>query len=207
MSETKFFKCSCAHCAGHIEFPADAAGLSLPCPHCGRDTDLIVALAPAPLLADETTKVGKKLMWMAAAGVVLVIGLFVGLAALNKFKDRLESKRVAKAAPQRTPAPAPPTAPRPPPPVSINEFTVADLAIEQAPKSTLIYATGLVRNNADRQRFGVRIELDLLDAASQKIGTAKDYLPILDPKKEWRIKALVVDARAVRAQLAVIRED
>lgn len=35
-----FAKCECAACASHIEFPFDAAGLTVNCPHCSQPTIL-----------------------------------------------------------------------------------------------------------------------------------------------------------------------
>ena len=46
MSETTYAKCACAHCGGHIEFPREAAGQSVACPHCGNLT-LLIQTAPA----------------------------------------------------------------------------------------------------------------------------------------------------------------
>jgi hypothetical protein len=33
-------KTSCVLCGGHIEFPAHAVGLKIPCPHCKMDITL-----------------------------------------------------------------------------------------------------------------------------------------------------------------------
>ncbi len=35
-----FLKCSCEHCGGRIEYPADAVGANVACPHCQRETPL-----------------------------------------------------------------------------------------------------------------------------------------------------------------------
>ena len=40
-------KCSCAHCGNHIEFPVEAAGAQVECPHCGRPTELNLLAPPA----------------------------------------------------------------------------------------------------------------------------------------------------------------
>src|SRR6185295_4904203 len=100
-NETKYLKCPCAHCGGHIEFPADAAGLALACPHCGQQTVLTVPLVSVPSLAGtETILAGRKVLWFTVAGVLLILGLLAGLAVLQKFKDRLEAKRQATSVPQ-----------------------------------------------------------------------------------------------------------
>ena len=65
---------------------------------------------------------------------------------------------------------------------------------------------GTVKNNSDRQRFGVKIELDLLDAQDNKIGTTSDYIAILEPHKNWQFRALLTQPKAVKANVAKIEE-
>ena len=64
-----------------------------------------------------------------------------------------------------------------------------------------------MKNSSNRQRFGVKIQLVLLDAAGQKVGTATDYRQIMEPMAQWQFKALVVDSKAVSVQLESIKED
>ncbi len=73
--------------------------------------------------------------------------------------------------------------------------------------SRLLYAVGTIRNESDRQRFAVKVDLDLFDANETKIGSASDYTPIIEPRKEWRFKALVTDPKAVRAEVSGIKEN
>ncbi|HEY6169073.1 MAG TPA: FxLYD domain-containing protein [Verrucomicrobiae bacterium] len=50
----QFTKGACTACAGHIEFPADALGQVIACPHCGVETKLLDNLRtakPAPAAA------------------------------------------------------------------------------------------------------------------------------------------------------------
>ncbi|MBI5802389.1 MAG: hypothetical protein HZA92_16895 [Verrucomicrobia bacterium] len=35
-----YLKCTCEHCGGRIEYPAEAVGANAPCPHCQRETPL-----------------------------------------------------------------------------------------------------------------------------------------------------------------------
>lgn len=71
----------------------------------------------------------------------------------------------------------------------------------------MVYAAGTVKNSSNRKRFGVKVELALLDRAGQKLGTATDYRQVLEPGGQWRFKALVVDSKAVSAKLESIKED
>ena len=69
-----------------------------------------------------------------------------------------------------------------------------------------MYAVGTLTNAANRQRFGVKVELDLLDDGGQKVGGAKDYQPVIEPHGEWQFKALVVDSKAKSAKVAAVSE-
>jgi len=42
MSEADFAKCSCQYCGGHIEFPSEAVGSVVACPHCQQPATLVV---------------------------------------------------------------------------------------------------------------------------------------------------------------------
>lgn len=90
-----------------------------------------------------------------------------------------------------------------------NNFTVTGLGIERprgAKGSKLTYVTGLLQNQSDAKRFGVRIDLYLLDRAGREIAIATDYSPIIEPKGPWRFRALVLDQRAVSARVKEIKE-
>jgi hypothetical protein len=43
-----YFKCACERCAGRIEFPAEAVGATVDCPHCGWKTTLVAPESPHP---------------------------------------------------------------------------------------------------------------------------------------------------------------
>ena len=93
------------------------------------------------------------------------------------------------------------------PAISTNKFDIANVRMERPKEGTLVYVTGTVKNAADHQRFGVRVEWDLFDARGAKVGTAADYQPMLAPNGEWRFKALVLAPKAASAKLATIKED
>jgi hypothetical protein len=79
--------------------------------------------------------------------------------------------------------------------------------LEKTAGTSLVCAVGTVNNPTKRQRFGVKVELALLDAVGQKLGTATDYRQVLEPGGQWRFKALVVDSKAVSAKVESIKED
>jgi hypothetical protein len=112
--------------------------------------------------------------------------------------------------PATPPAPAmtPPVVPKGP--KLLGDLKVTQVALDQpkgAKGSRLVYVTGVLKNDSDHQRFGVRVELDLLDATTNKVGTATDYRQMLEPRATWQFRALVTDRRTVGARLAGVKED
>gem|GEM_PF-686622 len=119
-------------------------------------------------------------------------------------------------APSTSPAPSPsPTPPMPAVstpkgPKLLGDLKITQVALDQpkgAKGSRLVYVTGVLKNDSDHQRFGVRVELDLLDAAGTKVGTATDYRQMLEPRATWQFRAVVTDRRATAAKLAGVKED
>ncbi|MFZ0827014.1 MAG: FxLYD domain-containing protein [Verrucomicrobiia bacterium] len=95
----------------------------------------------------------------------------------------------------------------PAPALETNDlFATGPVTLQKTAGSALVNAVGTIRNNSDRQRFGIKIELDLLDEQDNKIGTAGDYLAILEPHKDWQFRALLTQPGAVKATVAKIEE-
>ena len=92
-------------------------------------------------------------------------------------------------------------------PKSTDDFKIGAITLEKAKGSSLIYALGTLRNESEHQRFGVKLEFELMDARGAVIGAAKDYRAVIEPRQEWRFRALVLDAKAVTARVSSIRED
>jgi hypothetical protein len=92
-------------------------------------------------------------------------------------------------------------------PKSIDDLKIGAITLEKAKGSSLVYAVGVVRNESDHQRFGVNLELELADATGVRAGVAKDYRSVIEPRQEWRFRALVLDTKAVSAKLSKIREE
>jgi hypothetical protein len=203
MTRTKYLKGECRECHGHIEFPADAAGMSIDCPHCGKPTDLLLVAPPdEPLLPRRT------IIWTIVAVVILGLGVAAVLIALNLTQKKMARKKEAAAAKAAAAAVnTPPPAPIPEDPATKLGFRVSTIKLEKTQGSSLTYAVGTLTNTTNRQRFGVKIELDLLDDADQKIGSATDYQSIMEPNSKWQFKALCVDSKAKSAKLAAVKED
>jgi hypothetical protein len=148
----------------------------------------------------------KVIFWTVFTVLILALGLGAALLALKKAQNL-----VARQNP--TPAPVAAATPRqeaPPPaddPATKAGFKVGAINLEKTSGSSLIYALGTVMNPTNRQRFGVKVELDLFDAAGKKVATATDYQQVIEPEGKWQFKALVVDSKAATAKLASIKED
>ena len=199
MSSTKYLKGECQQCSGHIEFPAEAVGTTTECPHCGQATELQLALPPTESLLPT-----KAIVYTVIAIVILVGGLLGTQIALNRTKELVEQQNgsTSSAAPKQ----ATHAAPRDP--NLTNGFRVSIIKLEKMPGTSVVHAVGTVRNESNRRRFGVRVQLDLLDSAGARVGGATDYCPqVLEPKTEWSFAATVLMPSATSAKLASISED
>jgi hypothetical protein len=205
MNKTKYLKGPCSHCRSNIEFPAELVGTTIDCPHCGKPTELLLARPP-----EEPSVPRKAIVWTSIAVVILAAGLVASLSALKR-AQRWAAREKEQAAATNMPAPAPTEetniALNQTSPAATNNFQISPIALEKANGTSLVHATGTVTNPSDRQRFGVRVELDLLDADGNKLGTAKDYAQVIEPSADWHFRALVVASKAASARLASIKED
>ena len=88
-----------------------------------------------------------------------------------------------------------------------NGFGVSAIKLDKTEGSSLVYATGKIRNLTSNRRFGVKVELSLFDTNNNLVGQAKDYQPLLEPGAEWHFKAMVMESKAASAKLNSILED
>ena len=205
MSETKYLKCPCASCGGHIEFPADAIGSTVPCPHCGWQTEL--TLETPTVQSARSSGLSK---WIIAGVLILFLGvmgiisvLLVAPKLLKKVRAGSPSARsVSRPARTNTLTVASPAAPA----NRTNDFSFSKVIVEKTPGNTLIYAKGTLKNETDKQRFGVTVEIELLDPSRAKIGTAKDYVDLIEPRAEWKVRASVLQKNAASARVANVKE-
>jgi hypothetical protein len=204
MPETKFLKCTCESCGGGIEFPAEGIGSTVPCPHCGWQTELKLETP-----AVETAQRPRSFKWIIAGAGILVVGgvaiimiLIVAQRRMERIGREASQARVVRpgktnaAAAKITAAPLTLT----------NGFSVSKTVIEKTSGSSLAYASGSLKNDTDKQRFGVTVELELMDSKGGKIGTAKDYAAIIEPNMEWKFRALLVQKNVAAARVANVKE-
>jgi hypothetical protein len=91
-------------------------------------------------------------------------------------------------------------------PKAVEDLKASTITLQKG-QGSLVYAVGTLRNDSDHQRFGVRIELDLLDSSGKRIGQAKDYVQVIEPHRDWRFRALVNAPRTASVRVAKIKED
>jgi hypothetical protein len=220
-SESEYLKCTCKECGNHIEFPATSARDTVPCPHCGEWTELVTDDDAEPEEEGTSIKLATLLLWV---GLPLVV--IIGFVLFNRHKTTSSLTQpppavavkpvtppVVKVAPVSTNpeptvvAPVVTQAPGPPRAKSHADLKTSEITLEKSKEGNLSYAVGTVKNDSDHQRFGLRIEVDLISVKGSKIGTAKDYLAILEPRKEWHFHALIAEPKVVAARLASLKED
>jgi len=183
MSEKSFAKANCSHCGGHIEFPREAAGMTVPCPHCQRAT----LLPPA-------SRGKKKLWWLVVPG--LLLGLIAGVWLAMSGLPHLGGSGKPSAIPNPSPADL----------QRVSQLAFWDFAIERKEESIITHATARVLNESGVTRYGIEVKLELLDALGQPVGTAKDYMERLEPNQDSHIRALVIKRDAVSARVLNVTE-
>ncbi len=206
MSNRDFVKGECRHCAGHLEFPADAIGQTVPCPHCHQLTELAAAGPPNQARGSGRIWLGISLAVCFAAA---------GLAAAFFWRQKAVQNDVS--GPKPVPATQTNTlagstnalvaSPGGLIQVLTNDFGILPFKLEKTPGSSLVYVTGTVRNLSNRQRFGVKIEFGLLGADDRPIGSATDYQAVLDPRADWRFRAMVMESKTISARFNSISEE
>ena len=205
MTDTGYLKCACQSCGGHLEFPPSGSGMTIDCPHCGGKTTLS---SPSPAAAPaevSPTKTARKLP-LIVGSIFVVLILAAALIAFYKIgRPNSTVTPMTNSATQAITNSGNSTESSPPP-EEAQSLNASQVRLESTAGSGLVYATGTVQNNSDRQRFGVKIELDLLDEQDNKIGTAGDYLAVLEPHKGWQFRALLTQSRAVKVRVAKIEE-
>ena len=197
MSNDNFVKGQCLHCSGHLEFPADAAGETIPCPHCGQPTKL-----NAPVLSNKNNEIRR----IAIGITALILLIAFGLTAVI-FNKKLTAASSGNQTAPATQTNLSGTSGIPAGWERTNDFAISNIKLEKTPGSSLVYASGTVRNLGSQRRFGVKVSAQLFDADNQSAGQAQDYQPLMEPNAEWHFKALVLGGKVVSARVNSISEE
>jgi hypothetical protein len=199
----------CQHCGGHIEFPAEGAGQTIACPHCQWNTVLTPSNAPKIEVGGGPASRKRIFIAFGIAAIILAAAgvggfLFFGSQhpAIAPQVSTGNSNSTANSG-ASTLIPVQNTAPEPDP---WHGLKAGPVKLDKQGDGRLVYAVGTVRNTSSRERFGVKVEVDVLDAHGDKIGTATDYTQVMEPGKEWKFRAMVTDKKAATARLGDIKE-
>ena len=198
MSTDKLVKGECRHCIGHFKFPARLIGRVELCPHCGMPTTLAVGVSTQKYR--WLFRLMKRIGFHAA---IFLMGMGAGIF-LVKHRHPIAATTSITASLKVSGIPVARIAEEG---MRTNEFLIGSIALKKTPGSSLVYATGNIRNVSPRQRFGIRLELGLFDAQGRLIGKGKDYQSSLGPGAEWQFKVLVLDSKTASARLSSLSED
>ena len=191
---TKDIRGECQHCSGQFDFPAEQAGLTGDCPHCGQPTELLLATPP-----EVASPVKAKAIGFTIVAIVILVGGLVGAQFAIKRAQRMVGRDVA-------PVPTAAQPPKPADPFAAQNFRTTPVTLVAQPGSKLVYAQGALVNTGNQQRFGVKVEIDLFDASGNRLAGASDYIGVIEPNAEWRFRALVVETKAASAMIVAIKE-
>lgn len=186
----------CQQCGGPIEFRADATGTTSTCPLCRQETELVLDV---PVVAKSAF--GLKALLFGLVALLILGGGFGATVYALKRAEQVKSRRTSAVSSEATAGTSATNL------FAQIGFAVSPVKLEGGGSTGSVYAVGSVKNLKPRQRFGVRVELELTDAAGVKVGTAKDYHTLLEANGEWRFRALVVEKRTVGARVQSITED
>jgi hypothetical protein len=150
---------------------------------------------------DEVAPIRRKAVVFTVIAVLILVGGLVGSVIALKRAKRLQAERQRVESPGEIGASAAVAAP-----FAAQEFRVSAITLEPRPGSSLLNAVGTISNLANRQRFGVQVDLEVYSATGEKVGVANDYLKVLEPGAEWQFRALVGANRAATAQIIRIKE-
>jgi len=195
--QTKKLRGECQQCGQLIEFEAEAVGTTGNCPYCGQETELMLALPP-----EAGSPARTKAIIFTIIVLVILVGGGGGMIMALKRAQRLKAQKQPS-----LPAPVSQISLQPTDPLAAIGFRASPVTLDKGEGSSIIYAVGTIGNLTNRQRFGVRVELELLDASSNKVGNASDYRATLEPNEGWRFRALVVEKKTVSARVVTIKED
>ncbi|HEV2693689.1 MAG TPA: FxLYD domain-containing protein [Verrucomicrobiae bacterium] len=196
MTNPDFSKCECRHCAGPVEFPIEAGGQTITCPHCGQ----AMVLPGGEVVATKSSYTSS---WLN----VVIWGVIITASIVLFILKHHFQRPVAENVPDKASVAATNPVVKVPEGATTNGFVVSKLKLEKTPGSSLVYVMGTVSNLTDKQRFGVKAEFSLADSNGVSVGLASDYVASLDPRGVWKFKALVMGAKATHATLNSVRED
>lgn len=194
-------KCHCQNCGGYIEFPVEAIGQTVECPHCQAPVELEPAEpAPKPLVLPYA--IAAVVFLLIAIGAAFLAKKYAPKASSESATQTNTSSNVDSQKLSETNALQQPEAIQP----GLRDLKPSKVKLEKSRESSLIYAVGTVANESAQQKFGVKVTLAIFDKSGNDIGTASDYKAVLEPHDTWTFRALVNDPNAAKAKITQITE-
>lgn len=138
-----------------------------------------------------------------AVGSILVVFILIAAGAMF-YRSKIQNLTSIPSPNAATSAQTNPVIPDAVP--KFNDFDIGQITLKKVEGSGLVYAVGTLRNKTDRQRFGVRVQMDVLDEQDTKIGSASDYIAVLEPRKDWQFRAMLTETKGVKVKLTSIEE-
>ena len=166
--------------------------MTVECPHCHAQTEL------------QPAQAARRNVW----GLLIfgALGVALAICVLMFLKPKKTQLAPTPSAASTNTAAVPAEAPRPKSPDDLK--LLGAVSVEKAKGSRLSYAMGTLKNDSEHQRYGVKVEVELFDSAGNKLSaTANDYVQMLEPRKEWKFRALVLEPKAVSAKVLAIKEE
>src|SRR5208282_498096 len=135
MSTNNFVRSECRQCAGHLEFPADAVGETIKCPHCGQPTELVASVFPNRINGSSRMRLA-----IVVAALVVVAGLAaVYLWTHKSGQGAVSATHTTSATPLATSAVSTASSvlgPKPPVDEVTNDFAISPVKLEKTPGSS-----------------------------------------------------------------------
>lgn len=216
MSASPYLKCRCQHCRGRIEFPIEGVGTAVACPHCGVETDLTL-----PIHDGDVEPAERRARAWAIGGVIvlvlLLVAAFVAVHLLQNIAPRVRQTRAISSGQRATMKPAAAAT------ISsatattgeiidtagwlrTNGLAISSIDLDPQPGTALTYVTGTVVNLLPRQRVGVVVDLQLLDANGNGLGKIRAHRALLEPSARWDLRAAVPNPESKSARITAVRE-
>ena len=151
----------------------------------------------------------RKYVVASVGGITAIAAIAVGWSLWARHaKHRAEILNGPALAPAAAFSKAPLAQPPTHPAKSISNLKIGKFFLETDQKGKgAAVATGKILNDSDNMHFGVKVDLDVLDAAGAKIGSVSDIITQLGPRENWNFIASVTNANAASVRFANIKED
>jgi hypothetical protein len=189
----------CQHCGGRFDFPAEMIGTSRSCPHCGKETEMLLE---RPRAESEVPK--RMVVYCVLAIAILGLGLVATTYALQRARSIAQRKNPAAAQAGNSVAQ---TSPGGPFVVQTNDFYITAAAVRKPTGEPLSLAFGVLSNGLNRPRLGVSLTFDVLDRQGQKIGTTMDSIILVEPLGKWQFRAPLLQTNAAAVRFVHVHEE